>query len=98
MAARLGGDYAFVPMALGTIGHRGVRVPEPNTFEGILYGVQRGRCLVDARGLVAAAGEVVPRSSGWFGYSPLDPAQVAGLDALVFVRDAPEGPVWWPPA
>ena len=35
-------------------------------------------------------GEVTPapRVSPWYGYSPLDPAHLAGTDGIVFVKDA----------
>ncbi|MFJ6792884.1 erythromycin esterase family protein [Streptomyces sp. NPDC091268] len=87
--ARLGGQYAFLATALGTLRHRGVDVPPPDTVEGLLYGLPRDRCLIGAPLLAAALGEVrpVPRASPWFGYAPLDPAHPAGGDGLVFVRD-----------
>ena len=36
------------------------------------------------------------RVSPWYGYAPLDPAHLASMDAIVFVKDIPDGPVWWP--
>jgi hypothetical protein len=86
VSARLGEGYAFLATALGTIRDRGVDVPPPNTIEGLLYALPGERCLVDASRLatVTAAARVSP----WFGYSPLDPARVAGTDGIVFVRDA----------
>ncbi|MFK3732684.1 erythromycin esterase family protein [Streptomyces sp. NPDC088090] len=97
-ASRLGEEYAFVATALGTIRHRGVQDPPPDTVEGILAALPGDRCLVDPRLLAAALGDVppAPRASAWYGYAPLDPARLAGMDALVFVKDAPEGPEWWP--
>ncbi|MFD8145711.1 erythromycin esterase family protein [Streptomyces sp. NPDC059708] len=90
VAARLGGEYAFVPTALGTIRHRGVDAPEPDSAEGLLYALLEDRCLVDARRLSAALGATpARRTSGWFGYAPLDPAHLAASDGLVFVSDLP---------
>ncbi|CAM5584964.1 Erythromycin esterase family protein OS=Streptomyces rimosus subsp. rimosus (strain ATCC/ DSM 40260 / JCM 4667 / NRRL 2234) OX=1265868 GN=SRIM_035210 PE=4 SV=1 [Streptomyces rimosus subsp. rimosus] len=40
--ARLGEDYAFVATALGTIHHRGVGTPPPDTIEGLLYALPGG--------------------------------------------------------
>jgi erythromycin esterase-like protein len=98
--ARLGEEYAFVATALGTIRHRGVRTPPPDTVEGLLYALPEDRYVIDVRRLAAALGDVppAPRESPWHGYAPLDPAHLANNDALVFVKDAPEGAMWWPPA
>ncbi|MFF5706515.1 erythromycin esterase family protein [Streptomyces sp. NPDC012794] len=90
--ARLGEEYAFVPTALGTIRHRGVEEPEPDSLEGLLYALPEDRCLVDARRLAAVFGDApppAPRASAWFGYFPFDPARLAGSDGLVFVKDLP---------
>ncbi|GAA1068952.1 erythromycin esterase family protein [Kitasatospora nipponensis] len=90
VSARLGAQYAFVATALGTIRHRGVDVPPPDSVEGLLYALPDDQCAVDARGLAAALGDPLPapRVSPWFGYAPLDPAHLAGGDGLVFVKDA----------
>jgi erythromycin esterase-like protein len=98
--ARLGEGYAFLATALGTIRHRGVDVPPPDTVEGLLYALAEDRYVVDARRLPAALGDVTPaaRVSPWFGYAPLDPAHLATSDGIVFVRDAPAGQMWWPVA
>ncbi|RDG38208.1 erythromycin esterase family protein [Streptomyces corynorhini] len=94
VSARLGGEYAFVAMALGTIRHRGVDTPPPDTVEGRLYALPGDRRLVDARRLAAALESAPgdarpePRTSPWFGYAPLDPAHLADSDGLVFVKDA----------
>jgi erythromycin esterase-like protein len=85
--ARLGADYAFLATAVGTIRHRGVDTPSADTVEGILYALPADRSVVDPRRLAAAA--PVPRSSPWFGYAPLDPAQLANVDGIVFVKDSP---------
>jgi erythromycin esterase-like protein len=94
VSARLGEGYAFLATALGTIRHRGVDTPEPDTLEGRLYALPEDRYLVDPRQLGAA----VPRVSTWFGYAALDPAHLDTIDGIVFVKDAPDGPSWWPPA
>ncbi len=91
VSARLGEGYAFLAMALGTIRHRGVDAPPPDTVEGLLYALPQQRCLVDPRRLAAALADAppAPRVSPWYGYSPLDPAHLAGTDGIVFVKDAP---------
>ncbi|MER5495891.1 erythromycin esterase family protein [Streptomyces sp. NPDC002466] len=91
--ARLGEEYAFVATALGTIRHRGVDVPPPDTLEGLLYALPEDRCVVDAARLAAALGDALPapRVSPWFGYAPFDPAHLAGSDGIVFVKDVPRG-------
>ncbi|MFJ9339217.1 erythromycin esterase family protein [Streptomyces sp. NPDC101733] len=92
VSARLGGEYAFVATALGTIRHRGVDVPPPDTVEGLLYALPEDRRVIDAPRLAAALGDTrpAPRESPWFGYAPLDPAHLAAGDALVFVKDVPQ--------
>ncbi|MFH8798279.1 erythromycin esterase family protein [Streptomyces sp. NPDC017936] len=89
LSARLGEGYAFVATALGTIRHQGVDTPPPDTVEGLLYGLPQDRCLIDAPRLATALGDArpAPRVSPWHGYSPLDPAHLAGHDAIVFVKD-----------
>ncbi|MFF4369102.1 erythromycin esterase family protein [Streptomyces sp. NPDC001594] len=89
--ARLGREYAFVSTAVGTIRHRGVDTPPPDTVEGLLHALPADRPLVDPRGLAAvlAAAPPAPRVSPWFGYAPLDPAHLATVDGLVYVRDLP---------
>ncbi|MEW2418154.1 erythromycin esterase family protein [Streptomyces sp. NPDC046866] len=90
VGARLGSAYAFVATALGTIRHRGVDAPPPDTVEGLLYALPGDHHLVDPRGLAAALAPAPPahRTSPWFGYAPLDPAHLAHVDGLVFVRDS----------
>ncbi|MGW7290034.1 erythromycin esterase family protein [Streptomyces sp. NPDC054847] len=92
VSARLGEEYAFVATALGTIRHRGVDTPPPDTVEGLLYALPEDRCVIDAPRLAAALAETrpAPRMSAWFGYAPLDPAHLAGSDGIVFVRDVPQ--------
>jgi erythromycin esterase-like protein len=90
VSARLGEQYAFIATALGTIRDHAVEAPPSDTIEGLLYALPHDRCLVDVRRLTAALGEATPapRVSPWYGYAPLDPAQLATTDGLVFVREA----------
>ncbi|MFE6338278.1 erythromycin esterase family protein [Streptomyces sp. NPDC057798] len=85
MHAHLGDAYAFLATALGTIRHRGVGTPPPDTLEGLLYALPENHCLLDAPRLAGLS--ATARVSPWFGYSPLDPAQSAGMDGIVFVKD-----------
>ncbi|WP_433309540.1 erythromycin esterase family protein [Micromonospora chersina] len=90
VSPHLGEGYAFLATALGTIRHHGVETPPPDTLEGHLYALPQDRYVVDPRRLAAVLGESAPapRVSPWFGYAPLDPAHLAGIDGLVFVKDA----------
>ncbi|MFK8909163.1 erythromycin esterase family protein [Streptomyces sp. YS-3] len=90
-STRLGGEYAFLAMALGTIRYQGVDTPPPDTVEGLLYALQRDHCLIESSQLAAALScpGPAPRVSPWFGYSPLDPAHLADSDAIVFIKDVP---------
>ncbi|MGW8597520.1 erythromycin esterase family protein [Streptomyces sp. NPDC055893] len=92
VSARLGARYAFLATALGTIRHRGVDAPPRDTVEGLLYAGPEECSVVDARGLAASFGDVPParRVSPWFGYAPLDPAHLADIEGLVFVKDVRE--------
>ncbi|WP_017580232.1 erythromycin esterase family protein [Nocardiopsis valliformis] len=92
VSTRLDEEYAFIATALGTIRHRGVDAPPPNSLEGLLYALPEGRCVVDARRLAAALGDTrpEPRVSPWFGYSSFDPAHLADSDGIVFVKDTAE--------
>ncbi|MGW5492406.1 erythromycin esterase family protein [Streptomyces olivaceoviridis] len=89
VSAELGEEYAFVATALGTIRHRAVGAPPPDTLEGLLYALPEDRCVIDVPRLATALGDTrpAPRVSPWFGYSPLDPARLAGTDGIVFVKD-----------
>ncbi|MFF8371812.1 erythromycin esterase family protein [Streptomyces lydicus] len=92
VSAHLGEEYAFLATALGTLRHQGVDTPAPDTVEGLLYALPQDRCVVDAPRLATALGDTrpAPRVSPWFGYAPLDPAHLAGIDGLVFVKDVPQ--------
>ncbi|MFJ2932594.1 erythromycin esterase family protein [Streptomyces sp. NPDC087219] len=89
VSARLGDQYAFLATALGTIRHQGVDAPPRDTVEGLLYAGPDECAVIDARGLAATLGDSLParRVSPWFGYAPLDPAHLAGVDGVVFVKD-----------
>ena len=78
----LGTDYAFVATAVGTIHEHGVPAPPPDSVEGHLYALPQDQFVTRARDLPGAR-----RESPWYGYAPLDPAQLAGVDGVVFVRD-----------
>jgi erythromycin esterase-like protein len=95
VSARIGEEYAFVATALGTIRHRGVGTPPPDTLEGLLYALPENRCVVDASRLAIALDGLrpAPRVSPWFGYAPFDPAHLAHSDGIVFVKDVPRGHV-----
>ncbi|HEY8475097.1 MAG TPA: erythromycin esterase family protein [Natronosporangium sp.] len=85
---RLGDRYAFLATAIGTIRHRGVDTPPPDTVEGLMYGLPADRSMVDAGRLAARCGDsVAARESPWFGYAGLDPAHLAGIDGLLFIKD-----------
>lgn len=88
VSARLGKDYAFLATALGTIGRQGVSSPPPDTVEGLLYALPSDHCLVYPGPLAAAL--PTARVSSWYGYAPLDPAHLANIDGIVFVKDSSE--------
>ena len=91
VSARLGEGYAFLATALGTIRHKGVDAPPPDTVEGLLYALPEDRYVVDAPRLAIALGGAWPalRASPYYGYAPLDPAHLAGSDGIVFIKDVP---------
>ncbi|WP_328850138.1 erythromycin esterase family protein [Micromonospora globbae] len=90
VSAHLGQGYAFLATAVGTIRHQGVDTPPPDTVEGLLYALPGDRYVVDPRRLAAGLGDAPPatRVSPWYGYSPLDPEHLGGIDGIVFVKDA----------
>lgn len=92
VSARLGEEYAFLAMAIGTMEHQGVDAPPPDTLEGLLYALPEDRCLIDPARLTAAPGDtrLAPRVSPYFGYFPLHPAHLPSMDGIVFVKDVPE--------
>jgi hypothetical protein len=93
VSAQLGEGYAFMATALGTIRHRGVEIPSPDTIEGHLYALPEDRHVVDPRRLAAILGDVPPASrvSPWFGYSSLNQAHLASADGIVFIKDVSPG-------
>ncbi|MFE7982914.1 erythromycin esterase family protein [Streptomyces cellulosae] len=93
VSTRLGDRYAHLAMALGTMRHRGVDAPPPNTVEGILHALPESRYVIGAAQLKAVARHIctVPRVSPYFGYAPLDPFHLPRVDGVVYVRDVPHG-------
>lgn len=89
VSAHLGEGYAFLATALGTLRHQGVDTPPPDTPEGLLYALPEDRHLIDAPRLATALGDTypTPRVSPYYGYAPLDPAQLARNDGILFVKD-----------
>jgi erythromycin esterase-like protein len=83
--ARLGGDYTFLAMAIGTYRQHGVDAPPPGTIEGVLSARRERPRVIDPRSLDPG---LEKRVSPWFGYAPLDPAHLASIDGIVFVPDA----------
>lgn len=90
VSARLGERYGFLASAVGTIRHQGVDDAPSDSVEGVLTALGADRSVVDARGLTALLEGSVARVSPWFGYAPLDPAQLADLDGVVFLQEVPE--------
>jgi erythromycin esterase-like protein len=91
VSTHLADGYAFLASAIGTIPDHGVDAPPPDTLEGLLHALPEDRYLVDARRLAAILGDTppAPRVSPWFGYAPLDPAQLTSTDGIVFVKGTP---------
>ncbi|QHY99803.1 Erythromycin esterase [Streptomyces sp. S4.7] len=89
VSARLGGEYAFLAMGIGTMRHQGVGAPPPDTLEGVLYALPEDDCLIDPARLTAALGAArpAPRVSPCFGYFPLHPAHLPAMDGIVFLKD-----------
>ncbi|GAA3889347.1 erythromycin esterase family protein [Streptomyces sedi] len=87
--AQLGDDYAFLATALGSLPHRGVHAPPPDTVEGLLHALPHSPSLTPTPHLTTTLADAppTPRTSPWFGYAPLDPTHLAGSDAVVYVGD-----------
>jgi erythromycin esterase-like protein len=83
VSAVLGDRYAVLAGAIGTLRAHGIGTPEPDTIESRLYARGPSPFAVDPRELTATTARVSP----WFGYAPLDPAEVARFDGVVFVPD-----------
>ncbi|WP_381791149.1 erythromycin esterase family protein [Streptomyces niveus] len=92
VSARLGEEYAFLAMGIGTMRHQGVDAPAPDTLEGVLYALPENRCLIDPTHLTTALADtsVAPRVSPYFGYFPLHPAHLPAMDGIVFLKDVPQ--------
>jgi erythromycin esterase-like protein len=84
VGTRLGAGYAFLATAVGTIRHRGVDTPPPDTLEGLLYAYPKEQFLIGPRQVSAPP---AARTSPWYGYAPLDPAHLDRVDGIIFVRD-----------
>ncbi len=91
VSAHLGEKYAFLAAAVGTIENHAVGVPPEDTIEGLLCALPEDAYVVDIGRLVDALGDasLARRVSPYYGYAPLDPAQLLRTDGIVFVRDAP---------
>lgn len=91
LAARLGDDYAVIGSALGAAPHQGIREPDPDTLEGLLYTLPGDRTLVPALALAAVATdggtELVRRTTPNLGYFPLNPDSLGDFDAVAFFKD-----------
>lgn len=89
VSARLGEEYAFLAMGIGTMRHQGVDTPPPDTLEGLLYALPEASRVVDPARLATALAAPLPapRVSPYFGYFPLDPSHLAAMDGLVFLKD-----------
>lgn len=93
VSAHLGEGYAFLATALGAIRHHGVDAPPPDTLEGLLYTLPDTPCLIDSSRLTDTLGDPppTPRASPYYGYAPLDPAQLPRMEGVVYVRDVARG-------
>ncbi|MCI3220704.1 erythromycin esterase family protein [Streptomyces sp. NP-1717] len=92
VSARLGEEYAFLAMGIGTMRHQGVDAPAPDTLEGLLYALPGDPCLIDPARLTTDLGDtrLAPRISPYFGYFPLHPAHLPAMDGIVFLKDVPQ--------
>ncbi|MEU4196522.1 erythromycin esterase family protein [Kribbella sp. NPDC026611] len=83
VSARLGSSYAVIATAVGTIRAHDVGVPPVDTIEGHLDSLPAQ--LHDPRQLPTG---FAPRRSPWFGYAPLDPAQLPTYDGVIYLKEA----------
>ncbi|MGW0203788.1 erythromycin esterase family protein [Nonomuraea sp. NPDC003201] len=84
-ATHLGGRFAFLASAFGTVGDD---IPSSDTVEGMLSTLPWEHSLIDARRLAEAVTTPAKRVSGDFAYFPLDPAQLDTIDGIVFLKQA----------
>ncbi|QNP75452.1 erythromycin esterase family protein [Streptomyces roseirectus] len=77
-------SYAFIATAIGTLPHRGITTPPPDTLEGTLYTTPHPHHFLTPAHLPTT---LTPRTSPWFGYAPLAPSHLPGIDALLYVKD-----------
>ena len=84
-ATRLGGQYAFLASAFGTVGYD---APPPDTVEGALSALPWDRAIVDPRRLAETVTVPAVRPSRDFAYFPLDPAHLDAIDGVLFLNQA----------
>ncbi|MFE3824513.1 erythromycin esterase family protein [Streptomyces sp. NPDC059092] len=96
LARTHGPEYVVLATAIGSAPHLGIGAPPADTLEGLLAATTSAPRLVTAAelaGLVADAGELVPRGSEYPSYFPLDPGAPDDFDAVLFLpRLDPPGP------
>ncbi|BDH56279.1 erythromycin esterase family protein [Tsukamurella sp. PLM1] len=89
-AARLGGAYRFVPMAIGAAPAHGLGAPAPGTVEGELYRHQTAAARLyraaDLAGPAECATERTDRDARG-AYFPLAPEHLADADGVLFLRE-----------
>ncbi|GAA3245994.1 hypothetical protein GCM10020256_73390 [Streptomyces thermocoprophilus] len=85
-AARLGGQYAYVATALGTLRHQGVEHRRPAPSKACCTTFPRTAPCSTRGNWPPLSAPTVPRpASPWFGCAPLDPDRLEDSDALLFV-------------
>ncbi|MDP0400296.1 erythromycin esterase family protein [Tsukamurella strandjordii] len=88
--ARLGDDYRFIAMGIGTAPGHGLAVPEPGTVEGELYRAQQSNAqLYRGADLAERLGGCATRldRDALGAYFPLDAAHLADADGVLFLRE-----------